>query len=650
MFKNAFKKLGTQITVITIAAIVVFVAAMLAITITQFSSYNKGILQTRSQSGMSVLEDEVNFETDTVLKDYILLSKDTEHMVGNAVTNVDEFASIYNEQFASRKELFVVLADADGNVVFQSPNYPFSSFDYSSVAKGNPLHGIVKAEGEIVGLHAATAPIGNTTCVIAVGFLISGTDWLDDVKDRVGCDVTIFNDNVRYSTTVINAQGQRAIGTTMDSGIAKTVLQNKQEYHGEAQVVGKHYYVTYIPLYDYTGAVVGALFSGSNAAEADKEFSTVTWIAIIIGIVGAVCIALYLIIFTRRRVSEPLHHAEQYAQEMLAGQLNSTNVNYPFRDDEIGAFVGTLQQAKDGMSRVVGDASRVLSAMAGGDFTQAPNVNYPGVFEEIRASIGKIESELGYTLSSMSASSDEVLTGSTQMAEGSQSLANGTTTQASAIEEISATIQDVSTQISTTAENAAQAGQLSEQTQDKVNCQDSEIQSMVSAMNEISETSKEIEKIIKTIEDISFQTNILALNAAVEAARAGSAGKGFAVVADEVRNLANKSAEAAKSTSTLISAAIAAVDKGAKIADATADSMKEVKDMSAQTARLIVDIASASQEQSESIKQITAGVDQISQVIQTNSATAEETAALCSALSGQSKMLKDQVSRFKTRQ
>ena len=344
----------------------------------------------------------------------------------------------------------------------------------------------------------------------------------------------------------------------------------------------------------------------------------------------------------------PLNKLAETAKVIAGGDL-SQHFDYA-ADDEIGTLCREFEEVVGAMRTYVGDISNVLTAVSKCDLTVEPGVEYSGDFSEIKRSMQLIIDELGEIMSEIDRGSAQVLNGSHQMTEGSQSLADGTTRQASAIEEISATIAEVSTQIAGTAQNAAQAGQLSAQTQDKVNQQDVEIQNMVSAMNDISSTSQEIEKIIKTIEDIAFQTNILALNAAVEAARAGDAGKGFAVVADEVRNLSGKSDEAAKSTSALIHAAIEAVDKGSKIAASTAESMKEVKDMSSQTAELINEIASASAEQNESIKQITAGVEQISQVIQTNSATAEETAASCEELSGQSKLLKDQVARFKINQ
>ena len=370
----------------------------------------------------------------------------------------------------------------------------------------------------------------------------------------------------------------------------------------------------------------------------------------IVAVAVAACILSAIITGIRiKLIAGPIAATSERLHRMAEGDLTSPSEVFK-TNDEIETMTESMSEMMTNMSSCINDISRILTSVSDGDLTVYPEVNYPGDFTEIRRSIELILNSLNKVMSDVNMSSAEVLSGSNQMAEGSQSLADGTTRQASAIEEISATIAEVSTQIANTAQNAAQAGNLSKQTQDRVNEQDQEIQNMVQAMNDISSTSQEIEKIIKTIEDIAFQTNILALNAAVEAARAGDAGKGFAVVADEVRNLASKSAEAANSTTSLITASIEAVGKGSKIAFATAESMKEVKDMSSQTAILIDSIASASAEQTESIRQITTGIEQISQVIQTNSATAEETAASCEELSGQSKLLKEQVAQFKINQ
>ena len=641
-----FKKLGTQIVFFTTICIVAVVAVLVVTTLMSFSGYNDSLLKEKAKIGETSLKSAVEDELATLGLYEIIFSEDA--AFNDAVSKRDTagMASIYANNLGSHTELFGGVVDSAGNILFKSDKYALESFDFSPVARGQNISGIVKSGDRLAVVTASQKTIGSDNFAYIVGFLLSSQGYLDDCKKASDCDVTVFSGNLRFATTL----GSNLIGTAMAENIEKAVISGKQDFSGTATINNKPYYVYYSPMTDYQNNVVGAYFAGFDATDANNEFTTVTIMAIVIGIIGAVGIAIFIFIFCMKRVSAPLKEAEQYANEMLAGQLDTTNVTFKFADDEIGRFVEILRSAKHGMNDVVGDSSRILQSMADGDFTETPNVKYPGVFEAIEKNILKIEDDLGETLSKMNMSSDEVLTGSNQMAEGSQSLADGTTRQASAIEEISATIAEVSTQIATTAQNAADAGNLSKQTQDRVNEQDQEIQNMVQAMNEISSTSQEIEKIIKTIEDIAFQTNILALNAAVEAARAGDAGKGFAVVADEVRNLASKSAEAASSTTSLITASIEAVGKGSKIALATAESMKEVKEMSSQTAELITEIASASAEQTESIRQITTGVEQISQVIQTNSATAEETAASCEELSGQSKLLKDQVARFRINQ
>ncbi|MBQ3842192.1 MAG: methyl-accepting chemotaxis protein [Ruminiclostridium sp.] len=645
-----FKKLGSQIVFITSACIILVVAVMLTVSIIQFRNYNDSIMLERAVVGMQVLENTVDNEINNLAELHSSFSKDIRFTAALPSVNTEAFETFKSEELTGKNDVYLVITDTKGSIVYNTPNYPLKSFDYSQVVGGKTIHGIARCDGELVAMHAGPISVYGDSYAVCLGFTMEATDWLDEVMKISNCDATVWNRNIRYATTLKRDNGERAVGTDLNEDVAEAVLDKDGKYEGQHDVVERHYYVSYQTMKDYEGNIVGAYWAGADARDADGKFGAVTAAAIIIGVIGALGIAVVIFIFCMKRVTAPLEQAENYAGEMLVGKLDSTSVNYKFADDEIGKFVEVLRSAKHGMNDVVGDSSRILQAMAEGDFTETPKVDYPGVFEDIERSILKIENDLGAALGNMNTSSDEVLSSSNQMAEGSQSLADGTTRQASAIQEISATIAEVSAQISNTAQNAAQAGELSRQTQDKVNRQDAEIQSMVSAMNEISDTSKEIGKIIKTIDDIAFQTNILALNAAVEAARAGDAGKGFAVVADEVRNLASKSAEAAQSTSSLITASIDAVDKGSKIALATAESMKEVKDMSSQTTSLITEIATASAEETHSIRQITTGIEQISQVIQTNSATAEETAASCEELSGQSRLLKDQVSRFRINQ
>ncbi|MEG2088308.1 MAG: methyl-accepting chemotaxis protein, partial [Angelakisella sp.] len=261
-------------------------------------------------------------------------------------------------------------------------------------------------------------------------------------------------------------------------------------------------------------------------------------------------------------------------------------------------------------------------------------------------SIQQINSSLGSTLSQINNAAEQVASGSGQVASGAQALSQGATEQASSVEELSATITEIAGQVRQNAENTKNANEQAAIVKGEIENGDKQMRALAAAMQDINNSSGEIAKIIKTIEDIAFQTNILALNAAVEAARAGAAGKGFAVVADEVRNLASKSSEAAKNTTVLISHSIEAVGNGTRMADSTAGALDRITTGAAKISALVAQIAAASGEQAVSIAQVNEGVSQISDVVQNNSATAEESAAASEELSGQAGMMKELISKF----
>ncbi|MEG2814730.1 MAG: methyl-accepting chemotaxis protein [Oscillospiraceae bacterium] len=364
-------------------------------------------------------------------------------------------------------------------------------------------------------------------------------------------------------------------------------------------------------------------------------------------LVVTVAFCCFMAVFVTKSIVKPTNEIEFAASQMANGILG-TKISYEGKD-EIGNLARSMRTSMERLSFYISDIDTALATMATGDFNIGTTEPFVGDFENIEKSFREFSTKMSYTLDQIGIASEQVSSGSEQVSAISTTLSQGATEQASSVQQLSATIDEISEQINSNALNAKNANILSSKAGEGVMSSNAKMSEMIAAMSEISQKSNEIGKIIKTIDDIAFQTNILALNAAVEAARAGAAGKGFAVVADEVRNLAQKSAEAANNTTALIEGTVAAVSNGTRIVDETAQSLLAVVEDASTVTGMIADITSASADQASSAEQIAIGMEQISTVVQTNSATAEESAAASQELNSQAETLKTLIRKFKLR-
>lgn len=643
---KAFKmsKIGKSILIIVSSMLVLVTVILTAAFMAMLNRTETSSLKTASQSSANVLKHDFDKRAEDAVALSTLISNNEAFFEALNAHDTDTIQTIWDGLHKS-EGMFGFFTDSDGALVYKTDSCVISEKTALNLASREQAGLFTDLDEPLFFCSSLVTDSGS----VAVGYSYSNNSLVDALMEQTEAQATIFAGKTRISTTILNEDGERAVGTDMLDNIYQTVIKNGEIFQKEVEIFGEKYMTTYMPITDVDGSVKGAFFSGAPMAESLKNRQTVVMISIALGAAMLILSSAVFIRFVVTNISGPIGMVKTMAVEMEQGNLRGNpGIRGKVGNNEVGELAKALSSAIASLDSYVSDISAMMKEMADGNFGYDSGVSYKGDFISIGQSSAALKQKMRDVVKSINSSADEVYNGSEQISNIAGIIADGTTKQAAASEELSASIAAISESINLNAERVEKTQEISNMSLNTVNNQSVQIKNMLTAMDNIEESTGEISKIIQSIEDIAFQTNILALNAAVEAARAGAAGKGFAVVADEVRNLANKSAEAAKNTSALIESCVAAVNNGSNMAHKTAEAMNVVVENVNSTNKLIDEISEQTVLQAEAVAQVKSGIDSISEVVQQNSATAEESAANCQELNSQAMNLREQISIFRT--
>lgn len=652
------KSIRTQI-IAVILAIIVFLGVVLGIVSCRLNYATASAVLEQNMTEMAqIAADQVSGEIQIMKNAASQVGADSRlSAVGMGAGVLEPIIKEYASHFGFIRGN---LLKANGDSLFDGNNYAERDY-FQAAIKGTAFISdptVSKVTGKVSFLVAAPVWKGGNigTEVVGVVYFVPDEDFLNKIVEEIKPSSNGYGYLLNRNGVSVADKDRELVAKECSIEQAKTDSSLQQLAEIEAKMIkgesgyGQHTYggidwvESYAPVSGTNGWSLGIMAP-------EKDFLGNFYLSIFVTIgLTALFIVVGIVIATvyTRRLVGPLKYCVNRLSLLSEGDLH-TPVEQTTRVDEIGVLQNSTAVLVERLKAVVADISQLLDQLANRNLNASSTMDYDGDFKPIKAATERITDALNDALGQIRESSYSLDSGAGQVSSSAQNLSQGATEQASAIEELSATIADLSSQVQKNAKNAQEARTQAGNAETAVTESSRSMQHMISAMNEIDDKSREIGKIIKTIEDIAFQTNILALNAAVEAARAGESGKGFAVVADEVRDLAGKSAEAAKNTTALIEITVKAVQNGTKIADETAQAMGDVVQSTEGVTQLIMKIAQASEQQADALNQVTVGVDQIASVVQTNSATAEESAAASEELSGQSQLLKNLVSHFRLR-